>query len=98
VDLDPGDTGALLNDINLEVRVDQAGTLAVGPITLDVDSTVPNRLWKSPCRPSASVLTEISEILLSSAGILETRHSRVSGCYLRATRISWHATNIKCMS
>jgi hypothetical protein len=44
VDLDPGDTGALLNDINLEVRVDQAGTLAVGPITLDVELDSPKQI------------------------------------------------------
>lgn len=37
VDLDPGDNGRLASDINLEVRADDAGTLSLGPITLDVD-------------------------------------------------------------
>jgi hypothetical protein len=37
VDLDPGDYGSLLNDINLEVRVDNVGGLTVGPMFLDVD-------------------------------------------------------------
>jgi len=37
VDLDPGDLGSLVDDINLEVRVDNVGVLAVGPIFLDVD-------------------------------------------------------------
>ena len=34
VDLDPGDLGSATNDITLEVRVDEAGTLAVGPIMI----------------------------------------------------------------
>jgi hypothetical protein len=34
VDLDEGDLGRASNDITLEVRVDEAGTLAVGPIML----------------------------------------------------------------
>ncbi|WP_410667916.1 hypothetical protein [Amycolatopsis sp. cmx-4-68] len=37
VDLDPGDLGTLTNDINIEVRVDEVGGLAVGPIFLNVD-------------------------------------------------------------
>ena len=37
VDLDPDDLGSLVDDINLEVRVDNVGALAVGPIFLDVD-------------------------------------------------------------
>lgn len=37
VDLDPGDLGSLVDDINLEVRVDNVGQLAVGPIFLGVD-------------------------------------------------------------
>jgi hypothetical protein len=36
VDLDPGDVGRPLSDINLEVRVDNVGTLSVGPILLNV--------------------------------------------------------------
>jgi hypothetical protein len=32
VDLDPGENGRLVSDINLEVRADEAGTLSVGPI------------------------------------------------------------------
>jgi len=44
VDLDPGDNGRLVSDINLEVRVDAAGTLAVGPITLDVDLDSPKQV------------------------------------------------------
>lgn len=42
VDLDPGDNGRLVNDVTLEVRADSAGTLAVGPMSLNVvlqDST-----------------------------------------------------------
>lgn len=37
VELDPGENGRLLNDINLEIRADSAGKLDVGPITLNVD-------------------------------------------------------------
>jgi len=37
VDLDPGELGTLGNDINTELRVDQAGVMAVGPIDLNVD-------------------------------------------------------------
>jgi hypothetical protein len=37
VDLDSGDNGSLMNDINLEVRVDNVGMLNVGPILLDFD-------------------------------------------------------------
>ncbi|MCE7980283.1 MAG: hypothetical protein DYG89_03760 [Caldilinea sp. CFX5] len=37
VDLDPGDYGSLVDDINLEVRADSAGKLDVSPITLGVD-------------------------------------------------------------
>jgi hypothetical protein len=37
VDLDPGENGRLLTDINLEVRVDGVGMLNVGPIFLDAD-------------------------------------------------------------
>uniref|UniRef100_Q01P87 Uncharacterized protein n=1 Tax=Solibacter usitatus (strain Ellin6076) TaxID=234267 RepID=Q01P87_SOLUE len=37
VDLDPGDNGRPTSDINLEIRVDDAGALNVGPINLDVD-------------------------------------------------------------
>ena len=37
VDLDPGENGSLVSDINMEVRVDSVGTLNVGPIFLDVD-------------------------------------------------------------
>ena len=44
VDLDPGENGTLTSDINLEVRVDDAGTLGVGPITLDVDLDAPNQV------------------------------------------------------
>jgi hypothetical protein len=44
IDLDLGDNGRLVNDINLEVRVDQAGTLSVGPITLDVDLDGPKQV------------------------------------------------------
>jgi hypothetical protein len=43
VDLDPGDRGRMINDINLEVRVDEAGCLSVGPITLDVDLDSPKQ-------------------------------------------------------
>jgi hypothetical protein len=44
VDLDSGDNGSLVSDINLEVRVDQTGTLSVGPITLDVDLEGPKQI------------------------------------------------------
>jgi hypothetical protein len=44
VDLDPGDNGTLTSDINLEVRVDNAGGLNVGPITLDVDLEGPKQI------------------------------------------------------
>jgi hypothetical protein len=44
VDLDPGDTGTLTSDINLEVRVDNAGMLNVGPIALDVDLDSPKQI------------------------------------------------------
>src|SRR5205085_7834091 len=44
VDLDPGDNGRLTSDINLEVRVDNAGALNVGPITLDVDLEGPKQI------------------------------------------------------
>jgi hypothetical protein len=37
VDLDPGDVGRPTDDINLEVRVDNVGALAVGPMFLNVD-------------------------------------------------------------
>jgi hypothetical protein len=37
VDLDPGDVGRPVDDINLEVRVDNVGALTVGPIFLNVD-------------------------------------------------------------
>lgn len=37
VDLDPGELGSLVNEINLEVRVDNVGALSVGPIVLNVD-------------------------------------------------------------
>jgi hypothetical protein len=37
VDLDPGDLGRLVDDINLEVRVDNVGGLNVGPVLLNVD-------------------------------------------------------------
>ena len=37
VDLDPGDNGRLMKDINLEVRVDNVGALNAGPIFLDAD-------------------------------------------------------------
>jgi hypothetical protein len=37
VDLDPGDAGVPLNTINLEVRVDNVGSLNVGPMSLNVD-------------------------------------------------------------
>ena len=37
VDLDPGENGTLLTDINLDVRVDSVGMLNVGPIYLDAD-------------------------------------------------------------
>ena len=37
VDLDPGENGRLLSDINLEVRVDGVGMLNLGPIFLDAD-------------------------------------------------------------
>jgi hypothetical protein len=37
VDLDPGESGRLMKDINLEVRVDNVGALNVGPIFLDAD-------------------------------------------------------------
>src|SRR5438552_18499969 len=37
VDLDAGVNGSLINDINLEVRVDNVGVLNVGPIFLGVD-------------------------------------------------------------
>lgn len=36
VDLDPAERGTLVEDINLEVRVDQAGVLALGPMFLGV--------------------------------------------------------------
>jgi hypothetical protein len=37
IDLDPGDLGSLVDDINLAVRADTVGTLAVGPITLSAN-------------------------------------------------------------
>jgi hypothetical protein len=37
VDLDPGPNGTLTDVINQEIRVDSAGTLSVGPISLNVD-------------------------------------------------------------
>jgi hypothetical protein len=37
VSLDAGDYGSLVSDINLEVRADNVGVLAVGPAFLDVD-------------------------------------------------------------
>jgi hypothetical protein len=37
VDLDAGDLGTVTNDINLEVRADNAGVLSVGPMFLGVD-------------------------------------------------------------
>ena len=37
VDLDPGDVGRATEDINLEVRVDNVGSLTVSPIFLNVD-------------------------------------------------------------
>jgi hypothetical protein len=37
VDLDPGSSGSLVDDLNLEVRVDSVGILAVGPMFLNVD-------------------------------------------------------------
>lgn len=37
VDLDPGESGVPLNDINLEVRVDNVGGINCGPIFLNVD-------------------------------------------------------------
>ena len=37
VDLDPGDAGVPLNDINLEIRVDNVGSINCGPIFLNVD-------------------------------------------------------------
>jgi hypothetical protein len=36
IDLDPGDVGRPLSDVNLEVRVDNVGALNVGPIFLNV--------------------------------------------------------------
>lgn len=44
VELDPGDNGRLVSDINLEVRVDEAGTLSVGPITLDATLDDPKQV------------------------------------------------------
>jgi len=35
IDLDPGDVGRPLNDVNLEIRVDNVGALNVGPILLN---------------------------------------------------------------
>ncbi|SDY85226.1 hypothetical protein SAMN05421504_107182 [Amycolatopsis xylanica] len=43
VDLDPGELGTLTNEINLEVRVDEVGGLAVGPIGLNVDLETPKQ-------------------------------------------------------
>jgi hypothetical protein len=37
VDLDPGENGSLLSDINNEVRVDNVGMLNVGPLYLNAD-------------------------------------------------------------
>ncbi len=37
VELDPGDNGTPLNDINLEVRVDNVGAINSGPVFLNVD-------------------------------------------------------------
>ena len=37
VDLDPGDAGVPLSDINLEIRVDNVGAINCGPILLNVD-------------------------------------------------------------
>ena len=41
IDLDPGDFGTATNTINLEVRADSIGTLAVGPISLGADARRP---------------------------------------------------------
>jgi hypothetical protein len=37
VDLDPGESGVPLNDINLDVRVDNVGSINCGPILLNAD-------------------------------------------------------------
>lgn len=37
VDLDPGDSGTVTNDINLEMRVDNVGGINAGPMFLNVD-------------------------------------------------------------
>jgi hypothetical protein len=44
VDLDPGEYGRLVSDINLEVRVDSVGLLEVGPIGLGVDLDSPKQI------------------------------------------------------
>lgn len=44
VDLDPGDIGRPVDDINIEVRVDNVGALAVGPIFLNVDLESPKQV------------------------------------------------------
>lgn len=44
VDLDEGDLGSALNDITLEVRVDDAGTLAVGPMMLGAILDAPGQV------------------------------------------------------
>jgi hypothetical protein len=44
VDLDPGENGTLTNTLNQEIRVDSAGVLSVGPITLNVDLETPKQI------------------------------------------------------
>ena len=44
VELDPGPSGILVDDLNLEVRVDNAGALNVGPIFLGIDLEGPKQI------------------------------------------------------
>jgi hypothetical protein len=44
VEIDPGPTGLLVDDVNLEVRVDNVGALSVGPIFLGIDLEGPKQI------------------------------------------------------
>src|SRR5262249_38785988 len=44
VDLDSGPSGSLVDDVNLEVRVDNVGALNVGPIFLGIDLEGPKQI------------------------------------------------------